>query len=243
MATQLYPKNFLTIQVPPILQVSQRHDGALVIYPPVGDADPSTMTAADTSGYTESTSDTATHAGTSTEGETWTRTNKIATVLQSGREGYPVVAAGFAGVRPTSYDEHPDVSQESFEVASPLPQAQRNTEGDVHPTGELKLTNFTVDNLQVPSPEQTQPTFVFPDVSPPWEGSVAAQFDRDDDNPGDPDDTQDTDDDNDSDEGPDEQRSSDTMDVPGGLPELMKRIHVTPPFASQGTTGQIRRTD
>jgi hypothetical protein len=43
MAKNLFPKNFLTIQVPPKIHVKERRDGALVIQPPTGEDRPSTM--------------------------------------------------------------------------------------------------------------------------------------------------------------------------------------------------------
>ena len=60
-----------------------------------------------------------------------------------------------------------------------------------------------------------------------WEGSIAVEWDRDDDN--------------DCDEDSDDGHSSDTMDFPGGFPELMRHVEVTPPLAPKGTTGKLRR--
>jgi hypothetical protein len=239
MATKLYPKNFLTIQVPPRLEVTERHDGALVIYPPTRGNEASTMASADTGSCTESTSDTETHAGTSTNGETWTRIQKTVTVLQSGKNGFPVVAAGFESAQPTSYVSEPDLGQDSFQLAKAIPEP--TSDEDIRLTGEQRLTNFTVDNVVLPPLDEAKPSFGFPAVSPPWDGGVAVEWDRDTDDEGDTDDTTDTDDDNDSDEDSDEGRSSDTMDFPGGLPELTKHRRVTPPLASKGTKGRVHR--
>jgi hypothetical protein len=239
MAKKLYPKNFLTIQVPPRLEVTERHDGAQVIYPPMRGNEASTMATADTGSCTESTSDTETHAGTSTNGETWTRIQKTATVLQSGKNGFPIVAAGFESAQPTSYVSEPDLSQDSFQLAKAIPEP--TSDEDIRLTGEQRLTNFTVDNVVLPPLDEAKPSFRFPAVSPPWDGGVAVEWDRDTDDEGDPDDTTDTDDDNDSDEDSDEGRNSDTMDFPGGLPELTKHLRVTPPLASKGTKGRVRR--
>ena len=181
MATNLYPKNFLTIQIPPAVQVTERHDGALVIYPPMGGAEASTMATSDTGSCTESTSDTVSHAGTSTNGEVWTRTQKLATLLQSGEKTFPVVAAGFASARPTEISA-PDVSPDSFQLAKPIPRADPTSDEDVRLTDEPRLTNVTVDNVVVPSLDEAQPTFIFPDVSPPWDGGVAIQWDLDEQN-------------------------------------------------------------
>lgn len=240
MATKLYPKNFLTIQVPPRLEVTERHDGALVVYPPMRGSEASTMATANTGSCTESTSDTETHAGTSTNGETWTRTQKTAVVLQSGKKGFPVIAAGFAGAQPTSYTSEPNLSQDSFQLAKAIPEP--TSDEDVRLTGEQRLTNFTVDNVVVPPLDEAKPSFTFPDVGPRWDGGVAVEWDLDPDDEGDTDDTQDTDDDNDSDEDSDEGRNGDMMDFPGGFPELMKHVEIRPPLASEGTTGRLRQS-
>jgi len=241
MESKLFPKNFLTIQVPPTIHVKERRDGALIIRPPAQGAQPSTMSTADTVAGTVTTSDTETHNGTSTNGETWTRTQKIATVLKSGEKGFPVIAAGFANAQPKSYSSEPDLSKDSFQITKPIPQADRRSDDDVHLVGEPRLADFTVKNVVIPPLDEAKPSFIFPDVSAPWEGSIATSFDRDEDDEEDSDDTEDSDDDNDSDDGSDQAGSNDTTDFPGGFAEVMKHVQVTPPFAPKGTKGKLRR--
>jgi hypothetical protein len=244
MAKKLFPKNFLTIQVPPTIQVKERRDGALVIHPPTRGDVASTMQVMDTAAGTVSTSTTRTNQGTSTEGQTWTRTQKIATVLKSGKKTFPVTAAGFASVSPTSgRPPKPDLSKDSFQLAEPIPTSESASDARTHLTGEPKLVDFNIKNVVVPPLEESARSFTFPDVgpAPPWEGGVATQFDPDEDNPGDTDNDPDSDDDDDSDDGSDQGNNADTTDFPGGFSDLQKHIHVTPPLAPKGTKGKLRR--
>jgi hypothetical protein len=241
MAKTLFPKNFLTIQVPPTIRVKERRDGAIVIEPPTRGDRSSTMSTTDTVSGTVSTSSTETYQGTSTEGDTWTRTQKSATVLKSGKKVFPVIAAGFSSVQHSGKSSKPDLSRDSFQITKPIPQSDPGSAADVRLTAEPRVTDFRVKNVIVPSPDEAKPIYSFPDVSPPWEGGVATQFDRDEDHPGDPDNDPDSDDDDDSDDGPDEATNSDTMDFPGGLRGLQKHIKVTPPLARKGPKGKVRR--
>jgi hypothetical protein len=233
MAKNLFPKNFLTIQVPPTIRVKERRDGALVIEPPTRGDRSSTMSTAETVAGTVSTSSTETYQGTSTEGETHTRTLKSAMVLKSGKKVFPVIAAGFSSVQHSSRASKPDLSRDSFQVTKPIPQSNPGSAADVRLTAEPRVTDFRVKNVIVPSPDEAKPTYTFPDVSPPWDGGVAIQFDPDDDHPGDTDNDPDSDDDDDSDDGKDEGTNSDTMDFPGGLRGLQKHIKVNPSVGPQ----------
>jgi hypothetical protein len=242
MSKNLFPKNFLTVQVPPTIHVKERRDGAVVIQPPTHGDRPSTMQTTDTAAETVIRSSTETANGTSTDGGTWTRTQKIATVLKSGKKSFPVIAAGFSSVQHTSKGSKPDLSRDSFQITKPIPQSDPASAADVRLTAEPSVTGFTVKNVIVPSLDEARPTYTFPDVSPPWEGSVATQFDRDDDpGVGDTDNTPDSDDDDMSDDGPDQEVNSDTTDFPGGLRGLQKHIQITPPLAPKGKKGKLRR--
>jgi len=241
MAKNLFPKNFLTVQVPPTIHVKERRDGALVIQPPTHGDRPSTMSTTETAAGTVTRSSTETYNGTSTNGEVWTRNLKTAIVLKSGKKAFPVIAAGFSSVQPTSKRSKPDLSRDSFQINKPIPQSDPASVADVRLTAEPRVTDFTVKNVIVPSPDEAKPTYTFPDVSPPWEGSVAAEFDRDEQNVPDTDNTPDSDDDDMSDDGSDEMANSDTTDFPGGLRGLQKHIQITPPLARKGTKGKLRR--
>lgn len=240
MPKKLFPKNFLTIQVPPTLQVKERRDGALIIQPPTYGEGNSTMKAMDTSGGTVSTSTTRTNQGTSTDGQTWTRVQKIATVLKSGKRGFPVIAAGVESASPVGDRQRPALSKDSFQLDAPIPRGEPTSDGEAHLTTEPSLRDFKVENVVWP-PDQSGVSFTFPDVSPPWEGEVAAQFDRDDDNVGDTDNDQDNDDDNDSDDGTDQGNSADITDFPGGFTGLQKHVRITPPLAPKGTRAKLRK--
>jgi hypothetical protein len=237
---KLFPKNFLTIQIPPTLRVKERRDGALIIYPPTQGDGRSTMRIMDTEAGTSTASNTNTNAGTSTEGQTWTRT-RTATVLESEKEGFPVIAAGFASVYPTRDGSEPDLSQDSFQLAEPIPQGDPTSGANIHLTGEPKLTDFTVKNVVFPPADEAKPSFTLPDVSPPWDGGIATASDSDDDNPGDSDHDPDDDDDDDDDDGSDQGSNRDTTDLPGGFSGLKKHVQITPPFAPKGTKGKVRR--
>ena len=166
MAKNLFPKNFLTVQVPPTIHVKERRDGALVIQPPTHGDRPSTMQQTETvSGTTIESSTNTKVPSTSTSLDTHTRTPKTATVLKSGKKVFPVIAAGFSSVQHSSKGSKPKLSRDSFVITKPIPRSDPAGAADVRLTAEPRVTDFTIKNVIVPSLDEAKLTYTFRDVS------------------------------------------------------------------------------
>ncbi|MFN2444383.1 MAG: hypothetical protein ABR606_02145 [Vicinamibacterales bacterium] len=237
MQKKLFAKNFLKIQTPPTLKITERKDGALVIGPPAIGGFGQTITNTDTAVGSITKSDTETHAGTSTDTATSTSTQGAVTLLDGGKS-FPIVNARIDSARPERYQAEGEPNKDSFEVVTPIPKGSLEGDDNTKLAGEPAIRDFSVGTVARPPLDEATPTFTLPDLGQPWDGSVNQASDDDSDNDGDEDDVPDSDHDNDSDDEGDRDDDHDFLGA-AGYDAIRQHTSVKPPLAPEGTKGRL----